>query len=155
AIASVLLGLGKGDAPAGLLPGKLPSALPAGTYRLRDGFADPALAALAFAMGAYRFTRYRTDRSEPRRLVIPGGVDGADVARIADAVMLARDLVNTGANDMGPADLAAAARQLAADHNATCSVVVGDALLAENFPLIHAVGAAATPDRAPRLIDIR
>src|SRR6185295_6097887 len=61
AIASVLFGLGKGDPAPSLLPGKLPAALPAGTYRLRHGFADPALTSLAFALGAYRFTRYRPD----------------------------------------------------------------------------------------------
>jgi leucyl aminopeptidase len=155
AIASVLFGLGKNDSGPSLLPGKLPGALPAGTYRLGDGFTDPALASLAFALGAYRFTRYRDDRSAPRRLVIPAGVDGAEIARIAEAVYLARDLVNTGANDLGPAELAAAAESLARRHNATFTQIVGDALLADNFPLIHAVGAAASPERAPRLIDIR
>jgi leucyl aminopeptidase len=155
AIASILFGLGKGDPAPSLLPGKLPGGLPAGTYRLRDGFADPALASLAFALGAYRFTRYRADRSEARRLVLPGGIDGEDVARIADGVILARDFINTGANDLGPAELAEAARDLAARHNASFTQIVGDALIADNFPLIHAVGAAATAERAPRLIDIR
>jgi leucyl aminopeptidase len=154
AIASVLFGLGKGDAAPSLLAGKLATTLPAGAYRLRDGFADPALAALAFALGAYRFTRYRSDRRDGPRLAGPAGVDAADVARIADGVTLARDLVNTGANDLGPAELAAAAEALARRHNATFRQIVGDALLAGNFPLIHAVGAAAVPERAPRLIDI-
>jgi len=155
AIASVLFGLGKGDPAPPLLPGKLPAALPAGTYRLRDGFADPSLAALAFALGAYRFTRYRADRSEPRRLILPAAIDGADIARIADGVILARDLINTGANDLGPAELADAAQNLATRHNARFTQIVGDALLAGNFPLIHAVGAAATRERAPRLIDMK
>ncbi|HVV63824.1 MAG TPA: leucyl aminopeptidase family protein, partial [Rhizomicrobium sp.] len=155
AVASVLFGLGKGDATPSLLAGKLATSLPAGTYRLRDGFADPALAALAFALGAYRFTRYRDDRHGQRRLVIPTGVDGREVARIADAVALARDLINTGPNDLGPAELAEAAQAVAERHNATFTQIVGDALIADNFPLIHAVGAAAAPERAPRLIDIR
>jgi leucyl aminopeptidase len=152
-IASVLFGLGKGEPTPSLLAGKLPGALPAGIYRLRDGFADPALACLAFALGAYRFSRYRADRSGPRRLVLPPNVDGADISRVADGVTLARDLINTPANDMGPADLAEAARKLAAAYGAKFSEIVGDELLPANFPLIHAVGAAATPERAPRLID--
>ncbi|MEJ0011846.1 MAG: leucyl aminopeptidase family protein [Bauldia sp.] len=155
AIASILFGLGRGDDTPSLLPGKLAASLPAGTYRLRDGFADPALATLAFALGAYRFTRYREDRGAACRLVIPSGVDGEEIARIADAVNLARDLINTGPNDLGPAELAAAAESLAKRHNATFRQIVGDALIADNFPLIHAVGAAASPERAPRLIDIR
>jgi leucyl aminopeptidase len=154
AVSAVVFGLGKGDSTPSLLPGKLAS-LPAGAYRLRDGFADSALAALAFALGAYRFTRYREDRRDGPRLVIPAGIDAADVARIADGVILARDLVNTGANDLGPAELAAAAEALAKRHNATFRQIVGDALFADNFPLIHAVGAAAVRERAPRLIDIR
>jgi leucyl aminopeptidase len=155
AIASVLFGLGKGDATPSLIAGKLGAALPAGAYRLRDGFADPSLAALAFALGAYRFTRYRDDRGATRRLVVPSGVDAAEIARIADAVYLARDLVNTGANDLGPAELAAAAEALAKRHNATFRQIVGAALIADNFPLIYTVGMAAAPERAPRLIDIR
>jgi leucyl aminopeptidase len=152
-IASVLFGLGKGESTPSLLAGKLPGVLPPGIYRLRDGFADPALACLAFALGTYRFSRYRAERSGPRQLVLPTGVDAADIVRIADSVTLTRDLVNTPANDMGPADLAKAARELAAAYGARFTEIVGDALLGANFPLIHAVGAAATPDRAPRLID--
>jgi len=154
AIGSVLFGLGKGEAAPSLSAGKLASALPPGTYRLREGFDDPALAALAFALGAYRFTRYRADTTQPRRLVLPQHVDGDEIARIADAVFLARDLVNTGANDMGPAELAAAAEAIATRHGATFRQIIGDALVADGFPLIHAVGAAATVERAPRLIDI-
>jgi leucyl aminopeptidase len=155
-IAGVLIGLGAGELPATLnmLPGKLPGALPAGVYRLGDGFADPALASLAFALGAYRFTRYREETAKPRRLVLPEGIDGADVVRVADGVYLARDLVNTAANDLGPAELADAARDLAARHGAVFAEIVGEALIADGLPLIHVVGAAATGERAPRLIDL-
>ena len=71
---------------------------------------DARLAALAFALGAYRFTRYRKTKDKSVKLVLPDGVDGDDLTRIADGVTLARDLINTPANDMGPADLEAAAR---------------------------------------------
>jgi leucyl aminopeptidase len=121
AIASVFFGFGNGDREPSLLPGKLPGALPGGTYRLRGGFGDPALACLAFALGAYRFSRYRQDKAEPRRLVLPERVDKVDVARIADGVYLARDLINTAANDLGPAELAAAAGDLAPAATARCS----------------------------------
>ncbi len=152
--AAVLFGLGAGEEGPSLLAGKLPVNLPAGTYRLESGFADPAQASLAWALGAYRFTRYRASPAAPRRLVLPAGIDAAEVTRIADGVFLARDLVNTAPNDLGPAELAEAARDLAMRHGAVFSVIVGEGLLADNFPLIHAVGAAATPERAPRLIDL-
>ena len=151
-LASVILGLGAADPRPSLLAGKLPGALPPGTYRLAGGFDDPALASLAFALGAYRFTRYRGAGNDTRRLVLPAGAD--DVARVADGVFLARDLINTGANDLGPAELAAAAEALARRHGASFRQIVGDALLADNLPLVHAVGVAATPERAPRLVDM-
>ncbi len=151
-IARVMFGLGGDDNP--LLPGKLPALLPAGTYRLAEGFRNPALAATAFALGAYRFARYRKDERAPRRLVMPDAVDARDITRIVDAVTLARDLINTPANDMGPADLTAATRDLARRYGAQVSEIVGDDLLAKRFPLIHAVGVAASDSRAPRLIDL-
>ena len=152
--AAVLFGLGDGKEVPPLLAGKLPLGLPAGTYSLASGFADPALASLAWALGAYRFRRYRDDGKPPRRLKLSAGIDGAEVIRIADGVTLARDLINTAPNDMGPAELSEAARDLATKHGAVFSEIVGEALLLDNFPLIHAVGAAATEQRAPRLIDI-
>ncbi len=152
--AAVLFGLGAGGSAPSLIAGKLPASLPAGTYRLASGFADPALASLAWALGAYRFTRYRKAASAPRCLVLPADIDAAHVTRIADGVIMARDLVNTAPNDLGPAELAEAARGLCQRHGAVFSEIVGEGLLADNFPLIHAVGAAATPERAPRLIDL-
>src|SRR5436190_1953752 len=89
------------------------------------------------------------------KLVLPDGVDGEELSRIAEGVMLARDLINTPANDMGPADLEAAAKALGKQHGARFRSIVGDALLKQNFPLIHAVGRAADATRAPRLIELR
>jgi len=152
-LSSVLFGLGDpaADPRAQLLAGKLPAILPPGIYRFDSGFDDPAAASLAFALGAYRFTRYRGEKASPR-LVMPGGIDAAAVMAIADGVYLARDLINTAPNDMGPAELAAAAKDLAERHGAEYSETVGGALLSANFPMIHAVGVAAAPSRAPRLI---
>ena len=133
------------------LAGKLAGSLPKGLYRLGAGVADPAQAALAFLLSSYAFTRYMSAKSEKPRLCVPDGVDRARIERIAAAVAFGRDLVNTPANDMGPEALAEAAQGLAARYGATCRTIVGDALLSENFPLIHAVGRAAA--QAPRLVD--
>lgn len=133
------------------LAGKLASSLPKGLYRLGSGVADPAQAALAFLLSSYSFTRYASAKCEKPRLCAPEGVDRARIERIADAVAFGRDLVNTPANDMGPEALAETAQALAARHGASCRTIVGEALLAENFPLIHAVGRAAA--QAPRLVD--
>src|SRR5262249_53363529 len=99
-----------------------------------------------------RFRRYRKGDDKAARLVVPDNVDGAELRRIVAAATQGRDLINTPANDMGPAELEGAARTLAERYGATLRSVVGDDLLAENFPLIHAVGRASP--RAPRLIDL-
>jgi leucyl aminopeptidase len=138
------------------LPGLLPGVLPAGIYRFANAPHDTRLAALAFALGSYRFTRYRKGKDHKAvRLVLPDGVDGEDISRVAEAVTLARDLINTPANDMGPAELEAAARALGKQHGAKFRSIVGAELLKQNFPLIHAVGRAADARRAPRLIELR
>jgi leucyl aminopeptidase len=129
----------------------LPGLLPPGTYRFANAPQDARLAALAFALGSYRFARYRKVDRPDVRLVPPDGVDPAEIDRMADAAMLARDLINTPSNDMGPEELAAAAQELAAEFGAGYACTIGEDLKT-NFPLIHAVGMAS--DRAPRLIDI-
>jgi leucyl aminopeptidase len=151
-IGGVLFGLDAPNAPDPFGPGRLPGLLPSGTYRFANPPRDARLAALAFALGAYRFTRYRKGDDKAVRLEVPAGVDGADLGRIAEGVTLARDLINTPANDLGPAELEEAVRALAQKHGASVRSIVGDALLAENFPLIHAVGRAAA--REPRLVDL-
>jgi leucyl aminopeptidase len=152
-IAQVLFGLENADSKSRDLfrPGALPGLLPSGVYRFANAPHDARLAALAFALGSYRFGRYRKPDARDVRLVPPEGIDIADIARMAEAATLARDLVNTPANDMGPEELALAAQQLATRFNASFSCMVGDELTRQNFPLIHAVGRASP--RAPRLID--
>jgi len=153
-LGGVLFGLEGGDDPHLDLfrPGTLPGLLPAGGYRFANAPHDSRLAALAFALGHYRFTRYRQQEAKELRLELPGNVDGDDLTRLVEGVCLARDLINTPANDMGPAELEVAARTLASRHDAKIRVIIGDDLLKENFPLVHAVGRAAA--RAPRLIDL-
>jgi leucyl aminopeptidase len=132
-------------------PGQLPGLLPPGVYRFANAPHDMRLAALGFALGSYRFSRYRRTDAPNVRLVPPEGIDVAEIGRMAEAVTLARDLINTPANDMGPEQLAQAAQELAARFGAQFNCIVGDELMQQNFPLIHAVGMASP--RAPRLID--
>jgi leucyl aminopeptidase len=132
-------------------PGQLPGLLPPGVYRFANSPHDTRLAALAFALGSYRFGRYRKSEPPEVRLVPPDGVDVAAISRMAEAAMLARDLINTPSNDMGPEELALAAGELASRYGATFSCTIGEDLRRQNFPMIHAVGMASS--RAPRLID--
>jgi len=134
------------------LPGRLAQHLPAGVYRFANDPHDARLAALAFALGSYRFARYRKADDREIKLDLPQSLDRDDLERVVAAVTLARDLINTPANDMGPAQLEDAARVLAARYAADILVTVGDDLLAGNFPLVHAVGRASAG--APRLIEL-
>ncbi len=133
-------------------PGQLPGLLPPGVYSFANAPHDARLATLAYALGSYRFGRYRKADTPAVRLVPPDGVDVAAISRIADAACLARDLINTPSNDMGPEELARAAQYLAERFGADFNCVVGEELTRQNFPLIHAVGMASS--RAPRLIDV-
>src|SRR5580692_373911 len=154
-LGGVLFGIeANGDVKDLFLPGRLPQLLPDGVYRFANEPHDARLAALAVALGSYRFTRYRKSEAHQVKLELSQSLDHDELDHIAEAVTLARDLINTPANDLGPADLEAAARKLAASHNAEIRAIVGDDLLAQNFPLIHAVGRAAAATAAPRLIDM-
>jgi leucyl aminopeptidase len=130
--------------------------LPAGTWYLEAerGEFDRAQAALGWALASYRFDRYRkSDQEKPEpRLALEEGTEVRRANIVAEAVWLARDLINTPASDLGPAELADAARALAARCAAEFRTIEGDALLAQNFPAIHAVGRASP--RAPRLIEL-
>ncbi len=151
---AVVMGLGERTAGVRDLAA-LSQAVPLGTYRLAGPQTpDPDLCALGWTIGQYRFDLYKQsgDR-KPRTLVWPDGVNREWVVAAGEADKLVRDLVNTPAADMGPAELEAAARDLASEYEAQCTVIAGDELLAENFPSIHAVGRAST--KTPRLIDLR
>jgi leucyl aminopeptidase len=128
--------------------------LPAGDWRLEPaaGNVDLGAAALGWALASYRFERYRKKESRPVRLVVAADPTSARANAIAEAVFLARDLINTPAADLGPAELADAVSGAAARFGAACRTIAGEDLLAQNFPAIHAVGQAST--RAPRLIDL-
>ncbi|GGL62904.1 leucyl aminopeptidase family protein [Wenxinia marina] len=157
-LALVGLGDAAGAARHRFLVGRGASSLPAGTYKLSGGGLGQdhlAEAALGWLLESYRYTRYKAGKAPGARLLAPEGVDAGRIEAIAAGECLTRDLINTPAADMGPAELEAAARDLAKEMGAKVEVIAGDELLAQNFPMIHAVGRAATPARAPRLIDLR
>jgi leucyl aminopeptidase len=134
--------------------GVLPARVPPGTYRLDAEWSiiQRAQAALGWGLGAYRFQRYRKlDQPQPRLVL---GEDPASrlVQEQVAAVYLVRDLVNTPAADMMPQHLAQAAGRLAQSFGGRLNEIVGDELLARNYPAIHAVGRASA--HPPRLIDL-
>ena len=142
----------------------LPNELPAHAYHVDGNLTqdESNRPALGWALGTYRFDRMRTCKNklgnepgdkERGELAWPEGCDRSYVESMARATFLVRDLINTPASDMGPADLAESAKAAADDGGATIRILVGEELLEKGFPAIHAVGRAAAPDRAPRLID--
>ncbi|MGB8181522.1 MAG: leucyl aminopeptidase family protein [Stellaceae bacterium] len=132
----------------------LPETLPEGTYALDNVHDDEHATrrALGWALGAYAFTRYRARKHPPARLVWPHHADRKLVARLARAQCWARDLINTPAEAMGPAEMQQAIEALATRHGARCTTIVGDELLSANYPTIHAVGRAS--NRPPRIVDL-
>jgi leucyl aminopeptidase len=157
-VGGVVLGVGNGAngepcGPSELLLGQLAASLPEGAYHLATPLGDPTAAAVAWGLGAYRFQRYKEKPAASRALLkLPASVDRREVEAVVEGVWLGRDLINTPASDLGPAELEEAVRALAQRHGAAVRSITGEALLAEGFPLIHAVGRAST--RAPRLIDL-
>jgi leucyl aminopeptidase len=154
---AVLIGAGDAKARARkrFIVGGAAASLPQGTYRL-VGDHDPQTLeeiALGWLLSGYHYTRYAGSLPKTRGLVAPEGIDATRIEALAAGEALTRDLINTPASDMGPAELEDAARDLADRHGARMSVVTGDDLLTANFPMIHTVGRASI--RQPRLIDIR
>lgn len=136
----------------------LPGQLPKGRWTLNigEGFNIHAIH-VAWALGAYSFTRYKSSAKPSEVVLDNSALSPAEKAAIALEVRahtLVRDLVNTPANDLGPAELEAAAREVAADHGAQIRVITGEDLLTENYPAVHAVGRAAGPDNQPRFIEM-
>jgi leucyl aminopeptidase len=150
----VLLGLGPTPDPMALAA--LPQKLPDGIYRLDAGAptAIAEMAPLAWALGCYRYDVYKSAKRKTAwpQLLLPKQADKPRIDRLNRAVYSARHLINTPAADMGPEALQAVMENLAARHQARLSVICGDDLLTENYPMIHAVGRAAS--QAPRFLDL-
>lgn len=138
--------------------GGVAAKLPTGRYSLPNDMdeGDLEAALLGWALGQYSFDRYKTKKkNEFAELVLPSEFDPARIQAIAEGTMLTRDLINTPAADMGPAELAEEATKLAKAYGGICNSIVGKELLEQNFPMIHAVGRAAAEGREPRLIEIK
>ena len=135
--------------------GAIGDKLPAGRYTIagQPGVKEATRLSIGWGLGAYRFGRYKNVAEPATKLVIPSSADKGAVDRTVSSINLTRDLINTPASDMGPAELADSARALAKEFKATFKVTVGDKLLKDNFPSIHAVGRASV--REPRLIDFK
>ncbi len=133
----------------------LPDRLPPGRYRFAGTFSAVGATqlTLGWEYGSYRFARYRKPVAELPALVAPAGTDLEYVRLAAEALGEARDLINTPANDLGPAELGEAVQRLALQHEAECRIIVGEELLRQNYPLIYEVGKGSA--REPRLIDLR
>ena len=133
---------------------KLPDVLPDGSYRLAEG--TPGKAALGWLLAHHRFDTFQSKKDEPERgpriLVTPEAAAIGPTARVAEATALVRDLVNTPALELGPAELEQAVRNRLSGTNAEIRVTSGEDLR-KGYPLIAAVGGAAEPSRAPRLIE--
>jgi leucyl aminopeptidase len=130
----------------------LPFALPHGTYALKDSVLTPYAAALSWMLGTYQFSRYKKTPKPASQLVFQPSQDVTQAIDMADAIAFTRDLVNTPTEDMGPAHLSQAAQDIAREFGGTFREIVGENLLTEHFPAIHAVGRAS--HREPRLIEI-
>ncbi|GGX65154.1 aminopeptidase [Litorimonas cladophorae] len=154
-VKKTLLGVGEKDESGEMRMGALSNALPAGHYQfghLPSAF-NSRLAAIGWGMGAYRFDRYLSEKSDLAVLVLDGDdAVTAEIIATVEATKLCRDLINTPAGDMGPIALGQAAVDLAEKFGAEVTAVVGDDLLEQNYPMIHAVGRAA--HEAPRLVEI-
>ncbi len=133
----------------------LPMVIPAGTYKIDGKFSAEQIAdmALGFALGQYQFSLYKKIERKKLILALPKGTDVAAITRKLDAIVLVRNLINVAPQDMRPQELAKAAQELAKRSGAKFSQIIGDDLLTENYPAIHAVGRAG-PD-APRLIRLQ
>ncbi len=158
-VAAAVVGLGSASARqrGRFACAKAVAGLPAGAWHLSGALspAEMTEAALAWLLSSYRFDRYRKTGSASDRALLkaPDGVDATRLIAMAEGEFLTRDLINTPAQDMGPAELEAAFLALAERFGAATEVIRGEDLLTRNFPMIHAVGRAST--RAPRLLDLR
>lgn len=135
--------------------GGLPGSLPEGDYTIEAALEPRQLErlTLGWALGAYQFTRYKAPKRAPARLALDPACNAERLQRQVDAVTLVRDLVNTPAEDLMPEHLAEAMQALGREFGASVEQIVGDELLVNNYPAIHAVGRASV--HPPRLLDLR
>lgn len=149
--AGYVFGMGGANDAKKLVTGLASVGLAAGTYQLDGDLADPSMAALGFLLGTYSYDKFK----EPKGELALAPVEGADMdeaRRLADAAFIARDLINAPPNVLGPDAFDAEIRAFAKARKMTLKAIVGDDLLKQNFPMVHAVGRASA--EAPRLLDL-
>lgn len=146
-----LFGMGQKSASAQLTTGLASAVLEPGNYVLSGDYGDPLLAGLGFELGAYKFDHYKKDKAATTLQPVPDA-DQAEISRLSKAAFLARDLINTPANELGPDAFEKWVRKFAKARKMDVSSIVGDDLLSQDFPMIHTVGRAST--EAPRLLDL-
>ncbi|WP_337268133.1 leucyl aminopeptidase family protein [Oryzifoliimicrobium ureilyticus] len=152
-LGGALFGLGSNPSEQPYITGKLARTLPAGDWHIEIAPLTANRLTLGFGLGSYRFDRYKSEKPAAATLMIPRDADAADIKRQLSGVFLARDLINTPTNDMGPNQLEEAFRALATFYKAEFSVIRGKDLLEKNFPLIHTVGRASADE--PRLLELK
>ncbi len=147
-----IFGLGEQKNRSPLIMGLASAKLADGRYKLIGNIENPTLYALGFNLGAYKFSKYK-DNGKKIELIFPKGTDEAEVRRLSEAAFIARDLINEGANILGPNEFEKRVRQFAKQNKMEVNSIVGEDLIKQNFPLIYAVGRAG--EQAPRLLDLR
>ena len=152
-LAGALFGLGKTPSDSPYITGRLARLLPEGEWHIETAPLTANRLLLGYGLGSYRFETYKAQSSQQPTLMIPADADAEQIKRILAGVFLARDLINTPTNDMGPDRLEAVFRELGKHYKAKVEVIAGEALLEQNFPLIHTVGRASA--EAPRLMTMR
>jgi leucyl aminopeptidase len=133
--------------------GSLPISLADGVYRFEGEGIDYARLALAWGLGSYQFSRYKNPARKPSCLLLPNAEEATQINSLVESIYLVRDLINTPTDDMGPTQLAEATVNLAGNHDATVTQIIGEDLLKQNYASIYTVGRAS--DDAPRLLDMR
>lgn len=151
-IGGAIFGVGDDDNP--FITGKLATLLPEGVWYFEGVVNNPMLSLLAMFLGGYQFDRYRSKTTTKTvGVYVEPEVDRAELERLCQAIKLTRDLINTPANDMTPYDIQNSVIAVGAQYEAEVNAIIGDDLLTENFPLIHAVGRAGSV--APRMIELK
>jgi leucyl aminopeptidase len=133
--------------------GSLPFTLPEGIYTFKLSDKDYTSYAIAWGLGAYQFTLYKTSSRKPAQLIIPNAINHKKISNIVESIYWVRDLINTPTDDMGPSQLATAAANLSKQYKAKYKQIIGKNLLKNNYASIYTVGRAS--DDEPRLIDLR
>ena len=133
--------------------GNLPLALPEGIYELDVKKTDHEHYAISWGLGSYQFTRYKKSLRKPAQLYLSADVPANYVNNVTESIYWVRDLINLPTNDLGPSEFSKLILEFSKNYRMTFKEIVGEDLLKQNYPAIHAVGRACHDES--RLIDLR